>query len=507
MRPLPFVAFATQLLLLVSTASAGPNAGGTLLVHANEALAYCSDHSSYCAEADLSNCERVDSSVEGNGVFVWFVIAAFPEESSPRLSGVLFGIEYDAGVSLFAHGACGDFELPGPGWPQSSSGTALTWNAPRTDLLTTAYWFAGYNYDVPNPARFVIVPHPVQGGWFGDDSIPSILDPVTAYGALGFDRNGRQPCPIPLHGACCLSDGSCTVVPQSSCLGAYRGNGTDCDPDPCALTGACCFGEGACRLGFEYPCQSSGGIYQGDGSVCGPGACTNVGPCVQPIAAGPKTELHPSLGGANGVIQNPNERRHCGSLELNADGSYEGCYAWQYGGVVAPTYGAFAECYTTSGPQTICTAIFDFSQLGSQAGQCFDVYVWDDASERPGNVLCTFPSFQPGPLAFWPSFTRLVVNLEGCCHDGPFWIGYWGNWPGGFAPWYVGADLDGSGGCPLTNIAPGLGFPTGWTNVSQVWGPTQALGIGCELSPCGPVATQRVSWGHVKALYQGDESR
>lgn len=64
-------------------------------------------------------------------------------------------------------------------------------------------------------------------------------------------------------------------------------------------------------------------------------------------------------------------------------------------------------------------------------------------------------------------------------------MGYWPEWPQDVQGWFVGADLDGfGGGCPYTNIAPGLGYPTGWNHVSIVWGPTRALGIAAEVTEC-----------------------
>ena len=76
-----------------------------------------------------------------------------------------------------------------------------------------------------------------------------------------------------------------------------------------------------------------------------------------------------------------------------------------------------------------------------------------------------------------------------------------GDAPCGTGPgWWVGADLDGPGGFPYTNIAPGIGFPTGWQDVSVLWGPTQALGIGAEVLPCDPVPTVGTTWGRIKAL-------
>ena len=40
-------------------------------------------------------------------------------------------------------------------------------------------------------------------------------------------------------------------------------------------------------------------------------------------------------------------------------------------------------------------------------------------------------------------------------------------------------------------------------NVSVVWGPTQALGIGVRLTDCGSVPTRKSTWGGIKALFKG----
>lgn len=190
----------------------------------------------------------------------------------------------------------------------------------------------------------------------------------------------------------------------------------------------------------------------------------------------------------------------CGVLSMNADGTYENGYCWQYGGVVAPNYGAFAECYAGNGK--VCSVDLDLTQVGGFFGQTLDAYVWGDAGGAPGNVLCLKAGVNPGAPAFWPSLSRHAIALDdGCCVNGAFWAGYWGNWPGASCAFFIGADLDGFGGCPYTNIAPGIGFPTGWNNVSVAWGPTQAIGIGVELTDCGPVATDATTWGAIKNLF------
>lgn len=167
----------------------------------------------------------------------------------------------------------------------------------------------------------------------------------------------------------------------------------------------------------------------------------------------------------------------CGELFMNADSSYESGYTWQFGGIQAPDYGAFAERYT--GDLAICSVVTDLTQVGYQAGQVLDLYIWEDGAGEPGAVHAVRRGANPGAVAFWPSVSRHVFAISG--HPGDaWWVGYWGAWPGGTGAWFVGADLDGTGGTPRTKIAPGLGYPSGWQNVSLVWGPTQALGLGAE---------------------------
>lgn len=189
----------------------------------------------------------------------------------------------------------------------------------------------------------------------------------------------------------------------------------------------------------------------------------------------------------------------CGSLLFNADGTYENGYTWRYNGVAPPYYGAFAECY--SGVGAVCSIDLDLTQVGAYQGQTIDVYVWNDAGGVPAEVLCVRTDIDPGAPAYWPSISRHRITLEGCCVDGGFWAGYWPNVPGNGSVYFIGADLDGPGGCPFTNIAPGIGWPTGWNNVSVAWGPTAAVGIGVELSECGGTPTQATTWGSVKRLY------
>lgn len=258
----------------------GPNAGGTLILHANAALVFSTDDD-YCGQSGLTDCtDAVTRSDERFTPVVVHVIAAFPETSSPRLAGIVFGVEYADCLRLDGWGACGDFELSTSAWPASGEGTAVTWASAQTSALTEVYWFGAYLYSTED-TRLDLAPHPSQGAYFADDSIPSQLDPIAGLGSFGFGMNGVLPCPgSATPGACCYEDGSCQVVFDFECWnggGAFAGEGTICDPNPCSQpsVGACCF-ETGCVLTTAPDCSAQGGIYMGDEIPCDPDPCLPV---------------------------------------------------------------------------------------------------------------------------------------------------------------------------------------------------------------------------------------
>ncbi len=198
-----------KLMLIVLAASlcgasafAGPNEGGTLVLHAETSIVYTTDTTSYCGQSDLASCAEAVTSVPADPgqVTAFFAMAAFPESAEPRLSGVTFGVDYDSTkFVLVAHGSCADFELATAGWPTQGAGTALTWNAPLTAAISELYWFAGYAYS-EEATSFALTEHPTQGGAFGDDETPAALDPIVAFGTLGFGTDGVLACPSPGDG-------------------------------------------------------------------------------------------------------------------------------------------------------------------------------------------------------------------------------------------------------------------------------------------------------------------
>lgn len=208
-----------------------------------------------------------------------------------------------------------------------------------------------------------------------------------------------------------------------------------------------------------------------------------------------------AVGPGNGIVVPSDRENPCPGSELfmNADGSYETGYAWQYGGVVPPDYGAFAEGYSAMG--TVCGISYKFTTIGWNYGT-MDCYIWDSDGENPLNVLALVPGINPGGVGQWPNVTTHDVGVPDTAVDGEGFVGYWGNWPGSIPQWFVAADLDGPGGMPRTKIAPGIGYPTGWQNPSIVWDETvQALGMGGYVLPA-PNPVEPTTWGRMKLLYR-----
>ena len=249
MKTLLFFAAAAVLAASAGVSLAGPNAGGTLVVHAAEPF---SPRTFDCQPCDnefvcggIDRCEDAVTRVDEVSDFpplVIMVYAAFPSGSSPRMQAVSWGIEY--GAELVAQGPltpfrCADLEIPDLDWPDSGTGTALAWVGPQTGLFTLIYAFGLYYYSYYGPiesTQFCATPHPAQGGDFADDSIPAELDPIADYGCLGFGMDGYRPCLAPLTGACCSPAGECTIDTAANCDvlgGLYGGDGVPCEPNPC----------------------------------------------------------------------------------------------------------------------------------------------------------------------------------------------------------------------------------------------------------------------------------
>lgn len=202
-RSLLFGSMLPVFLLLGSSNSvkAGPNFGGTLIVHQVVLDSSCEA----IVGGPLSACSAADNRVDSPFICpAWKVYAAFPGNSQPRLKTLRWGVS-SSSDSLGLYG----FASPDPtavdvvptyGWPYSGAGVTMTFHATQTSELVELYFFFGYGFPnvIPPGTIWSTTPHPTQPSVFLDDSAVPVEDPIADYGTLGFGVPGYTPCPEPL---------------------------------------------------------------------------------------------------------------------------------------------------------------------------------------------------------------------------------------------------------------------------------------------------------------------
>lgn len=183
---------------------AGRNAGGALIVHTDDAVTYTGT-ADYCATNFLpASCEaaitRTDKD-ENTPAVIW-LLAAFPDTSSPAATAIQFGIEHNlpANEGYFERYAmCATLEMPDQGWPETGFGNLLSFGStPKTDHLFPFYWFAAYGFE---GAHLGTRTYPsTDEAKFVDDGSPPGEDPITSFGTLRWGADGANNCPAGIHG-------------------------------------------------------------------------------------------------------------------------------------------------------------------------------------------------------------------------------------------------------------------------------------------------------------------
>lgn len=234
-----FTLAAMILILAAPVVLAGPNAGGLLVVH-DPGLAYTLDTPTYvglsvvaCGQDGpvfpaVQECPPYDpigganpcdpratnptSIMPAGEPHVWYVMAAFPPTSCPRLKTLGFRVAYDSlkvviranGVSAPSDVVSLTISVPssedGRPFPRNRSGVAVTYLETRTSLLQEIWWFAGYAYAGATDATFAV--QALEGSeFFNDDSVPAVLDDITGFGTLGLGgTTGFSPdFPVPVE--------------------------------------------------------------------------------------------------------------------------------------------------------------------------------------------------------------------------------------------------------------------------------------------------------------------
>jgi hypothetical protein len=189
-----------------------------------------------------------------------------------------------------------------------------------------------------------------------------------------------------------------------------------------------------------------------------------------------------------------------GSLIQNHDGSFENGYAWGYAGCVPPYYGAFGEGFSLGSGIIYCGAYWLTTLPDFWEDPPADCYVWEGGvGSSPGAVLAVVTGVEFWGIPSWPTVRQFDVDLN-VSVGGPFTIGLWPDWPGGLIDYFIAADENGPMGHPWTNIAPGIGYPSGWQDPAVVWGETRSMGCGVYFEQGTPVESE--TWGSVKSLFR-----
>lgn len=282
-------------------ALAGPNENGVIVAH-NTGILWSSDlplppQSPVPAFGDCPDLGTFVNEVpmgsnpyDASENLVWKVYAAFPIENSPRLKGCGWGIGLTSAgggqVLIYENDAPTPavFYITTAGWPGDNTFIGMSFtDSVRTDPVNELFWFRGYAYAgaAGEPQEFCVIPHSGETNrYFLDDAVPQNADPIVGYGCMGFGQAGYTPCPTNVvTGACCFTDGTCTMVSVGDCQAAGGSFvGGDCTPTLCPIIvyGACCYPNGLCDVVTPAACAGAGGTYYGDGSVCTPDLCPPV---------------------------------------------------------------------------------------------------------------------------------------------------------------------------------------------------------------------------------------
>lgn len=123
-------------------------------------------------------------------------------------------------------------------------------------------------------------------GWFAFNQLSAICKP-TGYWNIRLTYTGLG-CAPPAAGACCLPNGSCSVMFQTDCTaqgGTFQGENSSCVGQNCVPTGnvPCCFQSTGNCLTLSYGnCQAAGGVPGPVGLTCQGFTCFATGACCKP---------------------------------------------------------------------------------------------------------------------------------------------------------------------------------------------------------------------------------
>ncbi len=200
-------------------------------------------------------------------------------------------------------------------------------------------------------------------------------------------------------------------------------------------------------------------------------------------------------------------------LRFHHDGTFEDAFCFQLAGVAPPHYGAFAEGFTSGRQDYLISEIALWvTQVGYYGSEPLDLYIWHGGvAGPPGLVLYLSAGRQLQNVPMWPLVAENRLSVSALLPPGDFSVGFWANFSQICCTWFIASDRSGNPGQPWVNVAPGVGFPSGWRHPEILWSPpVRSLGLGATVIPYNlgvpeappgeaPVAS---TWGRIKDLYR-----
>ncbi len=181
-------------------AHAGKNEGGAMITHTNDVYEYSGSTACSAPESDPGTCEAANTmATRAEGQVVW-LLAAFPEGSSPGVVVISFGIDYDdttldpgAAYKVCAEG--GVLEIRDPDWPYSGRGDSIAFLEPVVN--DTFFPFYVFKINGGTDGSYFGTTENPQFGYssFVDDSYPPVEDVCTRFGLVRWNMAGANDCP------------------------------------------------------------------------------------------------------------------------------------------------------------------------------------------------------------------------------------------------------------------------------------------------------------------------
>jgi hypothetical protein len=199
-RSIASAALVTILLtwLLPDAVMAGKNAGGALIVHTQDAYVFSAGTVCTTTHSTPASCEEANTRSDKDvGTVIW-LLAAFPATSSPGVSGIYFGIDYDDSLSVDRSTKCtpaGSMEVPDSGWPYEGRGNSIAFGTPIVG--NRLFPFYAFKIDGGTNSSYFSTAINQTGGYaaFIDDSSPPESDLVTRFGTVKWYQSGVNYCP------------------------------------------------------------------------------------------------------------------------------------------------------------------------------------------------------------------------------------------------------------------------------------------------------------------------